>query len=273
MNSVCIITALAAESRPFIDALRLRHQADHALRLYTGEQFILLQSGMGKLKAAAHTAALLHARPDIIGVINIGLAGGIGAIGNPYIAHEIKDAATSERWYPHLPPQRIVDNLPSRTVQTLDSPSADYQNSILFDMEAAGIISAASTYLPSDAVQSIKVISDNSEQTLHAINPAMATESLQIVVPLVRKLGQWLLQNHPEDDFSQQVEALMSRLLKQARHSTTQQHSLRRLLQRFISINEDIADNDPVFSLDQAKSISRHLNQALIANPLAYEQP
>ena len=54
--------------RPF----RLRLVDDSGWRLYAREDCLLLQTGVGKLKAAAATGSLLHSRPDIVAVINAG---------------------------------------------------------------------------------------------------------------------------------------------------------------------------------------------------------
>jgi len=124
MNHICIVTALPAESRVFIDALRLKPILDHGWRLYGNSEYLLLQTGLGKLKAAAAVSALLHTRHDIRAIINVGIAGGITQIGDTFLAHQIIDQGSGDNWYPHLP------SLMESTVPIVDSISNWFSNTL-----------------------------------------------------------------------------------------------------------------------------------------------
>jgi len=147
MSTICIVTALPAESRAFIDAFKLKPILDYGWRLYGEEKYILLQTGMGKLKAAAAVSALLHTRKDITILINAGIAGGPLPLGSSVIASKVTDRGSGASWYPHMPPQRVMQGIDNMALETLDEPSSDYQDNKIFDMEAAGIMSTASYYL------------------------------------------------------------------------------------------------------------------------------
>ena len=111
MSAICIITALPAESRVFIDAFNLKPILDHGWRLYGEEKYLLLQTGIGKLKAAAAVSALLHSRKDITTLINAGIAGGHLPVGKAVIANRVTDSGTGASWYPHMPPLRVLSCL------------------------------------------------------------------------------------------------------------------------------------------------------------------
>lgn len=271
MSLVCIITALPAESRVFIDALKLRHVPLRGLRLYANESCLLLQTGIGKLNAAAATAALLQTRPDVTAVINVGIAGGLAALGSVHLAHRVRDAASGRQWFPHLPPQRTVSRLPTVDVHSIDQPGSDYANGVAFDMEAAGVFTAASNYLSSEAVHAVKVISDNREQPLEAITPELATEMMQASLPVVQQLCQWHLTGLPDDADESAIEHCSERILSTVRHSVSDSHQLRRLLQQYLTLVGKTPDTKLLQQLNSAREVRRWLQNAVQAAPLRYE--
>lgn len=271
MSLVCIITALPAESRVFIDALKLRHETVRGLRLYASEQYLLLQTGIGKLRAAAATAALLQARPDVIALINAGIAGGANDIGTVHLAHRIQDAATGMQWFPHLPPQRTVSGLPTASIHSVDQPVTDYEEGILFDMEAAGIASAASAYLSTDAIQSVKVISDNHQQGLTEINTEQVMMLMQGCLPVVRQLSDWHRSCHDCKPDTRQAEFICQQITDKLRHSVNDVHQLRQLMQQHLTLIGKAPDTDTLATLGSARHIRAHLQQCVKSAPLRYE--
>ena len=236
MKFTCIITALPAESRVFIDAFKLRLILDHGWRLYGSPEHLLLQTGLGKLKAAAAVSALLHTRQDIEAIINVGIAGGTAPVGTAFLAHQISDTGSLEKWYPHLPPQRMVNSMPSLAVETLDMISTDYKPEALFDMEAAGILSAASHYLSTDATQCIKVVSDNNEAPWKTFKIATVPELLQETVSTVQDLSQWYSEKSLSSEHSLHTAALHESLIASIHHTATEKHQLLRLLQQHYAL-------------------------------------
>ena len=270
MSLVCIITALPAESRVFIDALKLRHVQTRGLRLYADDQHVLLQTGLGKLKAAAATGALLQSRPDITAVINAGVAGAATDIGSVHLAHQIVDAATGQQWFPHLPPQRIVDRLPTVRVMTVDQPEQQYLDDTVFDMEAAGIFMAASTYLSNDAMHSVKVVSDNAGQPLTAFEPAQATELMRASLPVVMQLVHWHRHTVQIDTAMQTVTACCDAIHEKVRHTVSERHQLNRLVQQYLILTGKQPDVASWQQFSSARDLRRHLQHALQQSPLVY---
>lgn len=270
MSTICIVTALPAESRVFIDALKLRHLEDHGWRLFGTDTTLLLQTGIGKLKAAAATSALLHSRPDISAIVNVGIAGGAYAQGTTLLAHKITDAGSGARWYPHLPPRKVT-NIASSDLLTLDAARTDYRNDCLFDMESAGVISAATTYLSTDAIQSIKVVSDNTDFPHESVTPQLATELLKTALPDVVALLNWYLQRNIHHAPRQELDELCHIITSQTHHTSNDKQQLRRILQRYLSLDIDLPDPFKLKEAGNAKTIRKHLNNVLSQAPLIYQ--
>ena len=270
MNLICIITALPAESRVFIDALKLKPILDHGWRLYGNSEYLLLQTGLGKLKAAAATSALLYTRQDIRAIINAGVAGGSSNIGDSFLAHQVSDMGSGEKWYPHLPPQRIVDSIPTAAVETVDRPSEDYRSNTLFDMEAAGVMSAASHYLTTESIQFIKVISDNAESPLTSFKPAAVTELMFSTVPIVQSLSEWFVHTSTSQTDSMAIESLHKVVVDGIHHTATEKHQLLRLLQQHFALTGELPSTDDLFNANNESQLLKNLSNDNTHLPLVY---
>jgi hypothetical protein len=270
MNPICIVTALPAESRVFIDALNLKPILDHGWRLYGDSEYLLLQTGLGKLKAATAVSALLHTRQDIKAIINAGIAGGNTKIGDTFLAHQVKDLGSGEKWYPHLPPQRIVDSIPTSAVETLDRPSTEYQSNVLFDMEASGIMSAASNYLTTDAIQFIKVVSDNADSPFELFKPSIVTTLMQSTVPIVQSIAKWLADTGNTETHSTSILALHENIVATIHHTATEKHQLLRLLQQHCALMAELPEASQLLSAPNASQLIKKLRTTNADLPLMY---
>jgi adenosylhomocysteine nucleosidase len=270
MSQICIITALPAESRVFIDALNLKPILDHGWRLYENSEYLLLQTGIGKLKAAAAVSAVLHTRQDIRVIVNAGITGGSTNIGDTFLAHQVTDQGSGEKWYPHLPPQRIVDSIPTSSIETLNRPSVEYQANTLFDMEAAGIMSAASNYLTTDAIQFIKVVSDNAQTPLASFNPAMITTLMQPTVPIVLNIGKWLSKTENAQTRSLSTRALHDEIIASIRHTATEKHQLLRLLQQHCALTGALPNTSQLLNKADASELIKTLRNTNTNLPFVY---
>lgn len=270
MSLVCIITALPAESRVFIDSLKLKPILDHGWRLYGNSDHLLLQTGLGKLKSAAATSAVLHLRDDIQAVINVGIAGGTDAIGTQLLAHSIIDQGSGFSTYPHLPPQRVVNSIPTTTVETLDKPSNDYRAGVSFDMEAAGIYSAASPYLSSGSLQCLKVISDNPETPLSKFNKEDVTALVSTTVPVVNSLLDWFALSENHSSTEKDVQHLTGKLTSQWHHSVNDKLQLSRLLHQHHALSGEMPELAALPQTTSAASLRTQLNALINEHPLRY---
>jgi len=270
MSRLCLITALPAETRPLLDRLKLRQAREKHLRLYESERYLLLETGLGKLRSAAATAALLQSRQDIGCVINIGIAGGCFAYGQLIAAHQVSDAASGAQWYPHLPSTSVFREMPSASVSTVDKPCANYQRGILFDMEAAGIFSAASTYLSTSQIHSIKLISDNPENAIQGINKsqinALLQDAMYNITQVLEALHEHACIQGPLHDST--LETFIEEICSSVHHTINDEQQLRALLQRHLNLSDQL----PTLPSDarNAKEIRQTLNNKLTALPFNY---
>ena len=272
MSRLCLITALPAESRPLLDALKLRQAREKYLRLYESERYLLLETGVGKLRSAAATAALLQCRPDVSTIVNVGIAGGALAYGKTVIAHHVSDNASGAQWYPHLPATTPFRKAASASVCTLDAPCTQYRSGVVFDMEAAGIFSAASNYLSTSQVHSIKVISDNADNELQAINKTVVTtllqEALCQITPILKVLEEQpgIQAGQPELTVNAHVEHICTSI----HHTINDEQQLKALLQRHLNIGGQLPDIPA--SAHTAKDIRQVLSAELALLPFNYGQ-
>jgi len=266
MNLPCIITALPAESRPFIEHFKLQGREINGLQLYTSDRCLLLQSGVGKLAAAGKVAATLQECPDITGIINVGIAGGDAPLGTQFVAGCVEDAGSGKRWFPHLPPLRSLPELKSVVVQTHDKPETQYKTGIAFDMEAAGIFSAARGKLDSSTVQSIKVVSDNQSSLTSAINKAQVLNWMASCMPSVDIMIDYMAD--PILDQERQVDEFTASVARQLHFTVTQMHQLHRMTTQHLTLCSSL----PMLNGSDAtaKAMLKRLKNELAAVPLSY---
>lgn len=257
MLPTCIIAALPAEARPLISYFGLRAMNHPYLRLYQGDCGYLLQCGIGKLNAATGTAAMLQHLPDVAAIINVGIAGSEQPIGKTLIAHGVKDQASDQQWFPHLPPVRRLPDLSSAQVLTVDTPAEDYSPESAFDMEASGIFAAAAKRLDLSFVHSIKVVSDNSQSSIEHINANAVVDYIGNAVPAVEQL----MQSLPFDTLpsSGAVNTLSNLLTDKLHYTATETHSLNQLLHRYNALVGSMPSEQSLLNLNNAKSIRRQL--------------
>ncbi|MEE9321284.1 MAG: hypothetical protein V3U76_12615 [Granulosicoccus sp.] len=274
--TTCLVTALSSEARPLIEHYSLSRQTWSGRQLYANENCLLLQTGIGKLNAAAATGALLQAMPDIDSIINIGVAGGKDPKGSIVLATTIVDAGSGKRWYPHLPPVRCLPGALSRAVRTLDEPNMAYQAGSVFDMEAAGIFTAATARMDLSRVHSLKVISDTPGQPFTELNKKEIPGLIKLLIGSLDALMLHLQQsNHgphasPTEHSTSCLNILFDELIQQCHHTTSDRHTLHRLLQRYQAIAGSLPDSRLVSRAATAASLRRQLQAEICAKPLIY---
>lgn len=292
MPRICLVTALAAESRPWLDALKLRQMSAHPLRLYGSGQYLLLETGVGKLNAAASVGALLQIRSDITHLVNLGIAGGSCNIGSVFMAQRIKDVASSAQWFPHLPPRILTRDIRHASIYTVDQACEDYQADILYDMEASAIVNAALRYLSTSQVHSFKVVSDNPASGISSINVKRVTDLIQTTVPCIKPVLEGLLELSTFDSQEQHksIADFVNLVSSRAHHTSNQKIQLQRLVERYKALSGQLPSFERLYdssdkssnkssnessneSFDEsfdAKSIKLSLQNQLESMPLEY---
>jgi hypothetical protein len=167
-----IFCALPCEAEPIIQYFKLTGLKQYDLfRLYQSKnkQISLTITGIGKLNSASavsyHHACIETQISNIW--LNIGVAGHATIpVGEARLINKITDKQNKSCWYPQILFKSPCDNA---SLITLDTPSTDYQESI-FDMEASGFYQMAIRLGTAELIHSLKIISDNHEQSTSTIN-------------------------------------------------------------------------------------------------------
>ena len=262
-----IHTALHAEARAVIATFNLkrRHQ-EHSFACFANGDIWLVESGTGKTNAASAVGWLSAiASADNPVWLNIGMAGHARHdVGTLWLAHRIEDQVKEHRWYPPM----LVKNLPmSENLLTVEQPVSDYPDDAMVDMEASGFFTAASRFTCLELIQSLKVISDNRQHPPTRMKSKNIEALFEPHMATTEQFSQKLLAlRHTLDD---PIHHDFQSLLEQHHFSTYQQHSLRRLLQRYQALypTEVVMQALPTSS---AKAVIQWLNDEIQRAPVTY---
>lgn len=259
MPAICLITALPAEARPLIAHFGLHSLQHETLKIHAKDSLHLLQTGIGKLNAAASTAVMLQTIPDIKAVINVGIAGSQHPLETVLVAHQVQDQASGQKWFPHLPSVRKLGSTKTLNIMSVDKPCEDYTADTAFDMEASGVFAAATRTLDLAFVHSIKVVSDNQDSSLDFVSAASVKASIQHAIPIVEQLIDAL----PFDALpsNSDTQSLFNSLSTTLHYTETERHALRQLLQRHVAIVGVLPEEHALLNMGSAKAIRQQLNK------------
>lgn len=272
---VCIAAAFAVEARPLRQALKLKRLEASTMPfpVYASDHAVLVETGLGKLRAAAAIASTLTAFPSLRSVLNIGIAGGSLPVGSCCIAGTIVDHGSGRRWYPDLPPSRLLsDKVHCTTLETLDTPGTHYTDGTAFDMEAAGICAAAIPVVGTGGIQCVKVISDGPDQALDNLDKrmigALMETHLQSFLAVIAYLGE---RREPARDHGSTVETAVQHCLDAcARHSSSETHRLRKLISRYLAMGGELTDLPPTTNDTSAAELAYRIEQLIDACAVEY---
>lgn len=230
-----IVVALACEARILLDAYQLsRIETAVSFPIYVNKDrsIHLIISGIGKVNAAA-AVGYIHgftSSETAICYLNIGIAGGIQqTMGDIFLAHKIIDLATGKVFYPTIFSRPHISSIEISSVDKL----SDYPLNGLIDMEASGFFQAATSFITQEQLQVLKIVSDNSIESIEAIRPALVMELFSMRLPEIQQVIDYLL-NLSTTESAQQLELIHFPDFNANWHFTNyQQHQLRELLRRW----------------------------------------
>ncbi len=182
--ALLLACALPAEAAPLVRALELRKENRLGVLEYwrhPQDSLFLVVSGIGKLEMAAATAAALSGLSAAVlptRALNLGIAAAAPSAGPPgkvYQVVKVTDQASARDSFPDLLPETGLSPALLRTVdqplEKLPTPPTNSDLPILYDMEASGFWQGCRRFLPSDAIHSLKVVTDS------GFNPENATRA------------------------------------------------------------------------------------------------
>lgn len=273
MPLICLVTAMTAEAKPLIQRFNLKALPQSGLSAWKGDGVCLVQTGMGVQRAAARLDALLSVQSGINAFINVGIAGGDKELGEVVLASSVVDKATDRRWYPHLPPNNIVDSIDHCEVTTVAKPCTNYQADCVYDMEAAAVFRVATQHTDISRIHSVKVISDNPSHPMDDFSVKNVTPWMCNTLPTVEALIQWLATHEKStvvDNFRQQVQSLSNHITNMCHHSVTETYQLRRLLERYLALHGHLPSVENLGQLDCSKKVLQNLENELVSYPVNY---
>ncbi len=229
-----IVCALACEARPLISHFGLRlNPLSSSFSLYESDAIRLIISGVGKIHTATAIGYLHGFKGNLAhsAWLNVGIAGHATLpLGTGLLAHQIIDQASQQRYYPTFVMDRPVS---TTTIWTVDKPETTFATDGIYEMEASAFWAAASRFSTAELIHCYKVISDNRTQSFTALKPQQVEEWITLQIPHLEHIINSL------QTLSQRLQALelpeeeLIPFLTRWHFTITQQHTLKRLLQRW----------------------------------------
>ena len=232
-----LVTALRCEATPLRSHLGLKpvcHQSPYPV--FGGNDCMLIVSGVGRVAAAGATATLsqLSGGQRNQPWLNVGVAGHANApLGQPLLAHKVRDTASDEVWYPSLV---LSPPCPTVEVRTVSSVERTYADGAAYDMEAAGYYPTANRVATAELVMALKVISDNRDSPPEQISADRIAQLIGDSLPVVDRLISQLTELTCELSMPDHTEDL-ELFLDQWHFSTTEPRRLVRLLRRWRALS------------------------------------
>ena len=212
-----IMVALHCEAKPLIDFYGLKKQVGanknhaHPFSLYQDldhkHTVELVVTGIGALAMAA-AIGWVAAQPLNCGAqrvwLNVGTAGhATHELGRLFLVHGVGDEAQQRS---HYPPLVAKWQGATEAVLSVSAPCRDYPGGAAVDMEGFAFYNAACRFSDAELVQSMKVVSDNEQTGIDALNAAKITDLISPHVETIHQFGQRLLSLKPDlplsiDDF------------------------------------------------------------------------
>ncbi len=256
---IIVLTAMRCEAQPIINHYRLKKNFTYSkFEVFSG-LIDLIISGVGKLKSAIATAHIItaHAKEKDLYLLNLGIAGSADRnriIGDLYLINKIHDDSTARNYYPDI---LLQHKLPETCVTSYDRAigpgdiNDDYPG--LVDMEAAGFIAAAHSFLQPHQTICLKVLSDHLD--FENLNKEVISELIVANISAVETLINQLSALDPVESFTVIEESwFIDEIVKRLRLTFAQQQILRQELIRFQLRTGQMPDRKFLLSFPSVKT-------------------
>ncbi len=263
------IVALPAEARPLVEHYRLKPQNNLPYRFYRNDSIALVETGLGKLNAAAASSAalctLLATQGRAPVCINVGLAGSDNPIGSLMRAHRVTDADTQQKWYPQQTwsTSRTNTAVASIDLYTVSRPDNRYQSDKAFDMEASGVMSSATKYTTLEFVQCLKIVSDNPQSAIANINKEMASELIDKNTQTIAHCAEQLATLNSTLPDNSALDATLHIISTHYKPSSTHKAQLSNLLQRYQTLKSSLPQEHELLSHDNTRALLQSMQSIL----------
>lgn len=246
------VVALSHEAKPLYEKLQAKLLvAKHGFKLYAVEHeksdfrdAAILVTGSGSNAMSSGLTWAQQFLPKVRAFLNVGIAGhGSLPLGEIFLVSKVSDDCTGKSFYPH-PIVKKHRELPFSDLLTVAKPSDCYQADLAYDMEASAFFETGRRFLNAEAVQSIKVVSDNADSDFTQLTPQSVVELIakqsDLIVSYAEKL---LLSASPNDIVID--EGLMQAIQSKWKVSVSNQVILRELLRSANLLSHHNRDDFP----------------------------
>ena len=223
-----IMVALNCEAKPWVDLYKLKKVVNTPFELYAreGVEIEIVVTGIGASVMSTAIGWLAGINRQRSGAwLNLGIAGHADkSLGELVRVHAFIDANDLKHYYP---PLTAACKNQSEALLSVNIPTSTYPESAMVDMEGLAFYRSARMFSDSELIASLKVVSDNQENSFEGLNAAKITALMQPHTDAVDKLIKSLitLAKKPQlDDISLELAHL--------RRSHSQQQQLERLLDK-----------------------------------------
>lgn len=263
-----LVTALMHEAKHLIDFYHLKPAETWPYQIYQNKNFSLIVSGIGKKQSSLATAYLYEYAGKVRNRawLNIGIGGHSKRnLGEGVLAHKITDQSSGKSWYP---PRILKINCPSETVLTIEKINLNYEQDVVYDMEAAGFYEAASRFSTQEQVHSFKIISDNSNASTRKVSGTLVrsliAKNLNLIDSAVKDLCKLSAELSNLDLNSDEL----NQFLKHWHFTVTESHQLKRLLWRLKTLGSNKSYFQKIFRISKPKEVLRFLEHHIEALPV-----
>jgi nucleoside phosphorylase len=262
-HKIFIYTALACEAKAFIEHYKLKKDLDvHAFAVYLNNDICLTVTGIGKSAMAAgvaYTQASYNSTDHPV-LLNFGIAGHqYHALGELFIIDKITDLDSQKSYYPTL-----ITTAPCRraSLQTVSKPQLQYPATELCDMEASAFYETAVRFSSSELILCLKVISDNQDSSIEAIDAKQVTVFIAAQVLIIE--GLLLKISDLASTITPPVPQLLNELLQRYHFTAYQRQQLKSQLSRWEVITNQqtllIDGTNILCGKDVLRWLEAHLN-------------
>jgi adenosylhomocysteine nucleosidase len=269
---IAIQTALMSEAKALIRYFSLKpYDLLGAYPIWGNERIFLVVTGVGKVAAGAGLTYLLakkEANLPLTGALNIGLAGHKNLpIGSLVLAEKVSEK-NSERSF--FPPLLLDFEGFTKEIITLDAPSDQYEKDALFDMESAGFFQAASKFIPSEFIHSIKIISDNETFSWKNLSEKKLFSLFDPNLPSIEKVIEnlFLLKEKEKKFQKEPLSEEVNRFFQKWHFTRTEKVMLQDILYKLFSLDPKINITKEVESAKKPQEIFVILKKKLQNSPL-----
>lgn len=178
-----IMVALNCEAKPWVDFYNLKKTADKPFSLYSKEglNVDIVITGIGAIAmstAVGWIGAQNRVRQRVW--LNLGIAGHLNRpVGEVVRTHSFIDSVDLRRYYSPLTAKWGGD---TDALMSVNAPTGSYPDEAMVDMEGLAFYKAASLFVSAELIASIKVISDNQDNSVEGLN---ASKIRQLMLPHV----------------------------------------------------------------------------------------